>query len=139
MAHTLRYEYFDHDADVGIHARGTSVEDLFATTARALFSLEADLARVQPAQSFGFSFDESDVELALVEWLNGLVARAHAAGLVPARFRVEREGPHWRCEAAGEPWRTGIARGVEVKGATLTGLAVRPVGDGWDARLVVDV
>ena len=48
-------------------------------------------------------------------------------------------GAHWSGTAEGEPWRPGLERGVEVKGATLTGLAVTE-GDGiWEARCVVDV
>jgi SHS2 domain-containing protein len=137
--HGGRYDYFDHDSDVGIRAQGATLEDVFANTARALFSIEADLARVRTDRSIGFSFDEDDVELALVAWLNGVLARAHCERLVPSQFRVERRGVHWICEATGEAWRSGIARGVEVKGATLTGLTVHRIEDGWEARLVVDV
>lgn len=137
--HRGRYAYFDHDSDVGIRAQGATLEDAFASTARALFSIEADLARVHTGRSIAFSFDEDDIELALVEWLNGLLARAHCERLVPSQFRVERHGARWACEATGESWRSGIARGVEVKGATLTGLSVHRIADGWEARLVVDV
>jgi len=41
--------------------------------------------------------------------------------------------------ASGEPWRPGLERGVEVKGATLTALVVKRDEKGWEARCVVDV
>jgi protein archease len=44
-----------------------------------------------------------------------------------------------RGSAEGEPWRAGLERGVEVKGATLTGLEVKQRDGIWEARCVVDV
>ena len=52
---------------------------------------------------------------------------------------VETGGARWRGTAEGEPWRAGLERGVEVKGATLTGLAVTERDGIWEARCVVDV
>lgn len=37
-------------------------------------------------------FEEADVELALVRWLNLLLGKAREHGLVFARFRLERDG-----------------------------------------------
>ncbi|MGZ5662035.1 MAG: archease, partial [Usitatibacter sp.] len=50
-----------------------------------------------------------------------------------------RAGPRWLGEAWGEPWREGLERGTEVKGATLTMLSVKRAGGLWEARCVVDV
>jgi SHS2 domain-containing protein len=48
-------------------------------------------------------------------------------------------GARWSGTAEGEPWRAELERGVEVKGATLTGLAVTQQDGIWEARCVVDV
>ncbi len=134
-----RYAYFDHDADVGVVGRGNSVEEAFAAAAEATFALMLDLAAVRPSQVVRFQLDEDDLDLALVAWLNRLLAEARARKLALGRFDVTRRGDRWQGEARGEPWRPEIERGVEVKGATLTALAVERVGEGWEARCVVDV
>lgn len=131
--------YFEHDADVGIVGRGGTLEEAFEAAARATFAIMTDLAAVQQKRSVSLEFEEADVELALVRWLNLLLGLSHEEGLVFGHFWIERDGVRWRGGASGEPWRPGLERGVEVKGATLTMLQVRQAGEGWEARCVVDV
>ena len=133
------YDYFDHDADVGVIGRGATLEEAFESAARATFAIMSDLAAVRDASAIRLEFEEADCELALVRWLNQLLGLAHERGLALARFWIERDGVLWRGGAAGEPWRAGLERGVEVKGATLTMLAVKQTPAGWEARCVVDV
>lgn len=133
------FGYFEHDADIGIIGRGATLEEAFAAAAGATFAIMTDIARVNPAHTVSMEFDESDEELALVRWLNLLIGTARERGLVFGRFRIRRDGLHWRGSAEGEPWRPELERGVEVKGATLTLLSVRKTGEGWEARCVVDV
>jgi SHS2 domain-containing protein len=132
-------EYFEHGADIGVIGRGATVEEAFAQAARAMFAIMVDIDDVQPLDAIEVEFDEDDVELALVRWLNGLLAQAREYGLVLSDFTVPRNGDRWHGTARGERWRDDLARGTEVKGATLTALAVRQVDGRWDARCVVDV
>lgn len=134
-----RYGYFEHDADVGIIGRGSVLEEAFEAAAVAMFARMTDLATVRAEQSVRIDFEEADVELALVRWLNLLLGKAREHGLVFAKFRLERDGVVWRGLAGGEPWRAEHERGVEVKGATLTALAVKQTGENWEARCVIDV
>jgi SHS2 domain-containing protein len=131
--------YFEHDADVGVIGRGATLQEAFAAAARATFAIMTDVDAVRPAEAVELEFEEDDVELALVRWLNLLLAAARARGMVFGRFSIERDGARWRGRAQGEPWRPGLERGVEVKGATLTMLQVRQAAGGWEARCVVDV
>ena len=132
-------EYFEHGADIGVIGRGATVEDAFANAAGAMFAIMVDIDAVRPLATIEVEFDEDDLELALVRWLNGLLAQAREHGLVLSDFTVARSGDHWRGSARGERWRDDLARGTEVKGATLTALSVRRIDDRWDARCVVDV
>jgi SHS2 domain-containing protein len=134
-----RYGYFPHGADIGIVGRGPTIEAAFEACAEAMFAIMLDPANIVPAHTIEVAFAESDLELALVRWLNALLAEARAAGLALGRFALRRDAHGWRGAAWGEPWRDGLERGVEVKGATLTMLAVRETADGWEARCVVDV
>lgn len=139
MAVAQSYSYFEHDADVGVEGRGASVEEAFVAAACAVFALTTRLADVRPRERIEVAFIEADPEFALVAWLNALLAKSHDRGLALGGFALQREGAHWRGEAWGEPWREDLERGTDVKGATLTMLAVRAAQDGWTARCVVDV
>ena len=132
-------EYFEHDADIGVVGRGVTLEEAFESAASATFAVMADLAAVRPERSVTLDFEEADIEIALVRWLNLLLGLSHEQGLVFSRFWIERDGVLWRGGASGEPWRRDLERGVEVKGATLTMLEVKQDRDGWLARCVVDV
>lgn len=131
--------YFQHDADIGIIGRGTTLEQAFEAAAQAVFAIVTDLAQVQPSNTLTLEFEEADPELALVTWLNLLLGKAREQGMIFSRFHVQHQGSQWRAEAVGEKWRAGLERGVEVKGATLTMLSVKQSGTMWEARCIVDV
>ena len=131
--------YFDHDADVGIIGRGSTLEQAFESAARAMFRVMVDVAAVRNESAVHFDFEEADAELALVTWLNLLLAHARENQMVFGHFHVQREGNTWHCEAGGQRWEREMERGTEVKGATLTMLSVRQADKIWEARCVVDV
>ncbi len=136
---THTYEYFDHDADVGIIGYGATLEEAFIAAAEAVFAQMVDPSQVRLQRVVRVEFEEEDPELALVTWLNLLLAEAKAQGLALASFELTRRNGKWYGAGWGEPWREGLEPGVEVKGATLTMLSVRQTERGWEARCVVDV
>ena len=132
-------DYFEHDADIGVIGCGSSVGQAFERAAAAMFAVMTDLAVVKRSVQVAFDFEEADLELALVIWLNRLLAEARARGLIFGHFQLRRDGDNWHGTAWGEPWRSDLERGVEVKGATLTMLSVREWEGQWEARCIVDV
>jgi SHS2 domain-containing protein len=133
------YDYFDHEADIGIEGRGKTQEEAFENAALAMFAIMAHPATVIPEREIRLEFEEADVELALVTWLNQLLGQARLRGLVFCAFELKREGDRWTGAAWGMPWQPGKDRGTEVKGATLTMLKVEQSKGEWSARCVVDV
>jgi len=134
-----RFDVFEHDADIGILGRGATVEEAFVAGATAMFDLECRVEGVAPLHRVEVELAETDAEFAFVGWLNALLAAAHSGGLTLARFALARDGDRWHGAGWGERWHAGLARGIDVKGATLTMLSVRPVDGQWEARCVVDV
>jgi len=135
----MQFDYFEHDADVGVVGRGATLERAFVSGAQAVFSLITRLDDVQPRERVDVEFEEADAEFAFVTWINLLLARAQENGLVLGKFELERDGDRWRGRAWGEPWRADMERGIDVKGATLTMLSVARADGGWEARCIVDV
>ena len=135
----MQYDYFEHQADTGIIGYGDSLEEAFVNAARALFAIMADPQQIPKTHQLCFKFVEADVELALVTWLNQLIARARVQGLILADFALNRNNNIWHAKASGAPWSDSITRGTEVKGATLTMLSVKQQNSHWRAACVVDV
>jgi SHS2 domain-containing protein len=137
-SHSAPVDYFDHDPDTGVIGRGASLVEAFVHAADAVFGLMCDVDAVEPRERVDIAFIEADRELALVTWLNLLLACAGARGLALGRFVLVNDGDRWHGSARGEPWRAELARGAHVKGATLAALKVARPGDVWEARCVVE-
>ncbi|MCB1986451.1 MAG: archease [Burkholderiales bacterium] len=131
--------YFEHDADIGVIGRGSTIERAFEAAAYAMFAIITNLDSVQPTIEISVEFEETDIELALVVWLNLILGRSRELGMVFSDFHIQRDGDRWLAKLSGEKWRDELERGVEVKGATLTMLKVQQVDAMWEARCVVDV
>ncbi len=131
--------YFEHDADIGVIGRGATVEQAFEAAAQAVFAIITPVDVVQPQTTVSIEFEEADLELALVTWLNLLLGKSRELGMVFSRFHLRHQGNKWHGEVSGEKWNDSLERGVEVKGATLTMLSVKQTGATWETRCVVDV
>jgi SHS2 domain-containing protein len=131
--------YFDHDADIGIIGRGETIENCFCDTAKALFNLMIAVSNVHLIQIITFEFEEENLELALLAWLNLLIAKAHEHHLILGDFRLKREGNMWKATVSGEPRGEYHERKIEVKAATLAMLSVKKVDHVWEARCVIEV
>jgi SHS2 domain-containing protein len=78
---------------------GATLEEAFESAAVGMFALMSKLASVRHGQSMKFEFEEADVELALVRWLNRLFAtvaprRVSAAQVVRERPRTVSKQPN---------------------------------------------
>ena len=70
----IQFEEFDHTADIGITAAGSSLESIFAAAAfgmRHIILGDVDVA-VKNNHTIGFKMKASDIENLLVEWLSEL-------------------------------------------------------------------
>jgi SHS2 domain-containing protein len=138
-----RCGYFNNNADIGVIGRGLTLEEAFEAAAVSMFALMTELSVVRLELNERIEFEEADVELALVRWLNLLLARGREGGMAFAEFRLERDGVVWRGSACGEPWCTALERRDDVREATLSRLQVRQMveqtGTSWEARCVVIV
>lgn len=138
---TRAWETFEHEADVGLVVRGRDGPDLFANAALAFFELVCDLERVEERARYALAGEAEDVGALLVDWLNELVYLFEGERAVCRRFRFRAwSETSYRAEAFGEPVDPDRhdPRGL-VKAATYHGLAVHPSGDGYEARVILDV
>ena len=143
------YRYTEHEADMGLHAEGSSLEEVFCEGARGMFNLMFYLDTIQPSEAVLISCEADDVTGLYVEWLNELLAQRDIASMVFSEFEIdciesiEASGRTiWllQGQASGEsidPERHDPK--LEVKAASYFGLSYEHKGDVHCLDCVVDV
>ncbi|MDD9936249.1 MAG: archease [Myxococcales bacterium] len=136
-----RWEHFSHDADMGVRGIAPSLAAAFEQAALGLTAVVTDPSVIESHERVQLRCAADDTELLLYDWLNAIIYEMATRKLLFARFSVEVQDGELRATALGEP--VDAARhqpAVEIKGATMTELAVRQRDDGsWLAQCVVDV
>jgi SHS2 domain-containing protein len=132
-------------SDVSFVARGESLGALFAAAAEALLDVAVENpASVEAREEQRLELEDGDLELLLLRFLNELVYRLDARGLLlrAREVRVDREGAALRLRATLVGETLDRARHVpacDVKAATAHGLSVRRTARGFEARVTLDV
>jgi SHS2 domain-containing protein len=135
------FETFEHDADIGVRGRGSTLGEAFANAGLALTSVIADLSSVRETTTVEVFCEAPDTETLFFDWMNALVFEIATRWMLFARYEVEVEDGRLRARAHGEPVDVRRHRpAVEVKGATWTDLKVAQGDAGhWTAECIVDV
>jgi SHS2 domain-containing protein len=133
------YELLEHTADVGVRARGATLEEVFEQATLGLAEVLGAL-RPGPGEAVAVEVTAGDPGALLVDWLNEVLwlheTRGHAA---IAAVRVERAGGD---RAAGSVTFSSTdppADGTFVKAVTYHRLRVGRDAGGWLAEVYLDV
>ncbi len=136
-----RWGSFPTTADVGIWARGATVESLFEALGLGLFALMTDLRRVRRRTRRRIRATGHDPVALVVDYLTRLLLLAEIDGVVARAITVERAGRRPRVIRAtveGEPFDPRRHRPkIEVKAITRHALEI-DLARGR-ARVIVDI
>jgi SHS2 domain-containing protein len=124
-----------------VRGRGDTAARAFEQAALALTAVVTDPSQVRSLDAVRIQCRAPDPELLLYEWLNSVVFHMSAGRRLFGSFAVDISGDALDAIARGETVDVERhAPAVEVKGATMTELAVRRDDDGrWRAQCVLDV
>ncbi len=135
------FRLLEHTADIGIEARGASLESLLEQAAYGLRAVMAEQIDLEPAEELLLKLSGDDLEELLVNWLNELLFLFETRGFLPARVIVEEAGrTQLRARIKGErydPQRHQIDR--EIKAVTYHQISVTCGPKGWQARVYLDL
>jgi len=141
MAEPAGYDYFDVEADVGVHAWGRTRAEAFARAALGVLALVIAPDGVQARESREVRAQGDNLETLLVSFINECLYVHEIEGFAVQRAEVDTLSDHLvHGVLHGEP--IDLARhsaGTVVKAATLHGVSVTEEGGVHDVRLVVDV
>jgi len=136
----MKFETFEHEADIGIRGFGNSLQEAFENAAIALYSVMVKIDAVKPNEKRTLTVTASDNELLLIEWLNALLAISDIERMVFSKFEVKITVTSLTGAAWGEKLdHIRHEPHVEVKGATYHMLKVARHNTGYIAQCVVDV
>ena len=133
------YDYFEHQADVGIIGIGNTLEEAFVEGAKAMFQVMCEIKDVEAKEEVKIEVDASDQETLFVEWLNALLAQKDIKDMLFSDFDVKIEGNTLKGVARGETMDLDKHEvKTEVKAATYSQLKIVKDKD-YKVQCVVDV
>jgi protein archease len=135
------YEVFDHTADVGIHAFGRTLPELFIHAAQGMESLVVAPEQVRESVSREIAVEGHDIVSLLIAWLNELIFLFDTEYLLFSTFEINAfTETSLRGSASGEPYdaqRHELSSAI--KAVTWHEAAVEPTSDGYKARIIFDI
>jgi SHS2 domain-containing protein len=140
-----RYRFLEDVAlaDCAMEVEGRDLPDLFATAAAALARLMVDPATVPVTVERSLALSAPQLDLLLYDWLSELIFLKDRDRQIFPRARVQITG--------GSPFRLSArlqggvidaertALGADPKAVTFHQFALEQAGEGWRARLVIDI
>jgi len=139
----MKFEHFEHEADIGIRGFGETVEVAFENCALAMFEITHNPKRVDNKKSIHIECDSEKQDELLVEFLNELLSLSEIEDMTfkEVKVKIRQEGKyHLTGRAYGE--ERNIPKHqfkTEVKAATFSNLKVAEEKKKWIAQCIVDV
>jgi len=137
------FSYFETTADLGVEAKGDTLEESFKEGAKGLYNIMVDIDKVDKSETVEFEISAEDLEELLYNFLNELLFYTDVDNLVFSDFdiKIERDDNYrLRCTAYGEKIdkkKHNIKE--EVKAVTYHKMEIKQEDDGWKIRYIVDL
>ncbi|MHA2244496.1 MAG: archease [Candidatus Hodarchaeales archaeon] len=137
----MTYEYFEHQADIGIRGRGKTLAEAFEQAALAMFEIMVETKDLQLNEPQLVEIEGSDRNDLLIAWLSELLFLKDVEGKMFSRFEIksitEKKINARIYGEAIDPSRHKLK--LEVKAATYTQLMIEKNNEKWIAQCLVDV
>jgi len=137
----LPYEVFEHTADIGIHAYGNTLAELFLHAAQGMESLMVAPEQVRIVTSRKITVEGHDNVSLLIAWLNELIFLFDTEYLLFRDFVIENiSETHLSAQASGEVYdvrRHDLSSAI--KAVTWHEASVIHNSDGYKTRIIFDI
>ncbi|GCF10705.1 archease [Dictyobacter arantiisoli] len=135
------YEVFEHTADIGISAFGTTLAELFIHAAQGMESVMVAPEQIHETMSCAISVEGHDHIALLISWLNELIFLFDTEYLLFRSFEITAiTDNHLEGRATGERYdRERHDLGSAVKAATWHEASIERRDNGYQARIILDL
>lgn len=135
------YEVFEHTADIGLHAYGSTLLELFIHAAQGMESLMVAPEQVQAQVSREIEVDGHDNISLLIAWLNELIFLFDTEYLLFRQFQIDAlTETQLKARALGEPYDAQHHDlSSAIKAVTWHEATVEKTEDGYKARIIFDI
>jgi SHS2 domain-containing protein len=135
------YEVFEHTADIGLNAYGSTLPEVFIHAAQGMESLMVAPEQVQVRVSREIVVEGHDKISLLIAWLNELIFLFDTEYLLLHQFQIDDlTETQLKARASGEPYdaqRHDLSSAI--KAVTWHEAAVEHTDDGYKARIIFDI
>ncbi|MFW9905293.1 MAG: archease [Candidatus Thorarchaeota archaeon] len=137
----MSYEYFEHQADIGIRGKGRTLAEAFEQAALAMFEIMVETKDLQSDRSQLVEVEGNDLSELFIAWLSELLFLKDVEGKMFSRFEIESiDKNKLVAKVYGESIDASRHKlKLEVKAATYTQLFIEKKDDKWIAQCLVDV
>ncbi|MGB2697408.1 MAG: archease [Candidatus Zixiibacteriota bacterium] len=130
-------------ADVAFLAEGKTLEELFATCARATFEVMANTKKVEPKEVLKIELKHNELDKLLFDWLAELIYLKDAKEMFFGKFdlKIEKKNKYILSgQVFGEKidYKKHKVK-VDVKAVTLHLFEVKKLRNNWRAKVVLDI
>jgi SHS2 domain-containing protein len=135
------YEVFEHTADVGLHAYGQNLTELFVHAAQGMESLMVPLEQIQVVTDREIAVEGHDPVALLIAWLNELIFLFDTEYLLFCDFTIDTiTETRLTARASGEVYDAQHHElSSAIKAVTWHEAAVNPTDQGYQARIIFDI
>ncbi len=135
------YEVFEHTADIGLHAYGRTLSELFIHAAQGMESLMVAPAQVHSQVGREIAVEGHDEVSLLIAWLNELVVLFDSEYLLFSQFEIDAiTRTHLKGRAFGEPYDVQQHDlSSAIKAVTWHEASVTLTPEGYKARIIFDI
>lgn len=141
----MAFRYLEHEADVGLEADGSTLEEAFSEGAKATFNVMTDIKEVSPKKSLDIFCEADSIPNLFIQWLNELLSQADLKSMFFSRFEIrDIRQADGRYELKAVAYGEAIDQKkhtlkTEAKAATYYGLNYETKGKRHIFRCVIDV
>ncbi len=141
MSHNVPYEVFDHTADIGIHAYGATLVELFIHAAQGMESLMVAPQQIQITSNRVVTVKGHDTVSLLIGWLNELILLFDTDYLLFREFKIDTlTETQLTAQAFGETYNSQRHElSSAIKAVTWHEAAVNATEHGYKARIIFDI
>lgn len=135
------YEVFEHTADIGLHAYGHTLPELFTNAASGMESLMVAPTQIAATVSREVSVEGHDLVSLLVSWLNALIFLFDTEYLLFSQFEMlDFTGTQLQARVTGEAYNANCHDlSSAIKAVTWHEASVQPTAEGYQARIIFDI